>query len=940
MRDPIASALRTAKGYGRRYAEGGDVDPEALAFEPGESWTPPPEPLEAGYPEPPASNKIRENVANFVKQSRGAPPPIPAPAQGQSLTEYHPTAAEKMGAFFAGEHGEHSHLADVAIGNRGLGSPGGVLGYSPILGQMLQAQEGVQHGDITEAGLAIAPAAKGPKPPPSAMGRVLFDLSPNQVKGATPLGGSLGTSKGSVFTGFADGIDRYVKEAKSLNHAKQEVLTSKLYEAVGVPVAKNELTQLNGKPAVSSHLVSGDQLSHIDPSQYEHIGGLEEHMPADAWLANGDVIGAGIENPKGNILVSHGERGKPEATRIDFGGALGYSGLGTPKPEHLFGNSVAPYLKGLRDESINPTAAEAFHSHVIGPENETAQRIAALPDQVIRDNVDRYGPTDAKAKKQLADKIIARRDDIAKQYGIESKPQLSVIEGGKPDVPVIGKKGATTGLPASPKSIADAMMKSYGESADPAHDMSEVIWKLAEKHGHQSADSVVKQLPQHLWADIDDNLSAKAHYAGYNPWPEARQIKPQAPQSPLPPTKIPTLMEINKKHDLAQVIHSIKKQEMPVLGDKAVTPKQMSNIADILLSKKPKQIAETMMDAQLTSKQADNVLSWLNPFVKKQVDDHYDSLLGGGLKPEEMFEKTFKQGINANKPHWFGKFQEGYQKFYQSLKNFYTLPGKSAAKREADRIAGGFTTPAYSGIRPEHGNVDPFHESSQFHSNMLDVAHAYSVYKNEAVHNKWWDVNHPSVLSEYEHAAIQPLWLDTRDYVKVDAEGHSFQTGNDRAWDARKAYFDKTGKEAKGAIIENVHDMPMGGYQGGYQHPSGNPFTVYQSWDPSTRRSKWARFDKSKFGQTGLHLSLAGGMIGGMGLAGTRGNGVLIDKNQPSEGFASGGSVKVPKASVNYSKGMQERHCGICTFYRDKTCSKVQGPIDWSMWCKLYKAKE
>jgi hypothetical protein len=35
-----------------------------------------------------------------------------------------------MGAFFAGEHGEHSHLADVAIGNRGLGSPGGVLGYS------------------------------------------------------------------------------------------------------------------------------------------------------------------------------------------------------------------------------------------------------------------------------------------------------------------------------------------------------------------------------------------------------------------------------------------------------------------------------------------------------------------------------------------------------------------------------------------------------------------------------------------------------------------------------------------------------------------------------------------------------------------------------------------------------------------------------------------
>jgi hypothetical protein len=55
--------------------------------------------------------------------------------------------------------------------------------------------------------------------------------------------------------------------------------------------------------------------------------------------------------------------------------------------------------------------------------------------------------------------------------------------------------------------------------------------------------------------------------------------------------------------------------------------------------------------------------------------------------------------------------------------------------------------------------------------------------------------------------------------------------------------------------------------------------------------------------------------------------------------FASGGAVKVTKASVNYSGGMPARHCGICTFYSNKTCSKVQGTISPQMWCRLFKKK-
>jgi hypothetical protein len=65
-------------------------------------------------------------------------------------------------------------------------------------------------------------------------------------------------------------------------------------------------------------------------------------------------------------------------------------------------------------------------------------------------------------------------------------------------------------------------------------------------------------------------------------------------------------------------------------------------------------------------------------------------------------------------------------------------------------------------------------------------------------------------------------------------------------------------------------------------------------------------------------------------------NRASAEKRPPS--FAFGGSVgKADKDSVNYSKGMPSSHCGICQHYSNGTCSKVKGPIDPDMWCKLFK---
>lgn len=51
-------------------------------------------------------------------------------------------------------------------------------------------------------------------------------------------------------------------------------------------------------------------------------------------------------------------------------------------------------------------------------------------------------------------------------------------------------------------------------------------------------------------------------------------------------------------------------------------------------------------------------------------------------------------------------------------------------------------------------------------------------------------------------------------------------------------------------------------------------------------------------------------------------------------------SKKETKRSVNYSKGMKSKHCGICEYFEVKAknkCLKVKGEIRQDMWCKLFK---
>lgn len=100
-----------------------------------------------------------------------------------------------------------------------------------------------------------------------------------------------------------------------------------------------------------------------------------------------------------------------------------------------------------------------------------------------------------------------------------------------------------------------------------------------------------------------------------------------------------------------------------------------------------------------------------------------------------------------------------------------------------------------------------------------------------------YDKDLPMMLSSGSN--LMPLKLDTSNYHTVDAKG--------KTWDAVNQFAineaNQLGK--KGIIVRNVLDDAD-------SHRSIGPQTVYITLDPSTVRSKFAKFDPAKFHESGL----------------------------------------------------------------------------------------
>ena len=215
---------------------------------------------------------------------------------------------------------------------------------------------------------------------------------PNTQKGSNP---------GGEFVD-GDGNKWYVKFPKTEDHAKNEQLAAKLYEAMGIPVPALTIVKKGDKIGVASKWIDG--LSKVGPD-IRAQDGATSGFAADAWLANHDSVGTGYDNM---LKDANGN-----AVRVDVGGSLLYRAQGDKKAG--FGNEVTE-LHTMLDPSKNLYSAKVFGGMTISDIEDSVGKVLMVSDDKIKALVNKYGPGTIEARKELADKLIARKESMKSMY--------------------------------------------------------------------------------------------------------------------------------------------------------------------------------------------------------------------------------------------------------------------------------------------------------------------------------------------------------------------------------------------------------------------------------------------------------------------------------------------------------------------------------------------
>jgi len=225
-----------------------------------------------------------------------------------------------------------------------------------------------------------------------------------------------GPQKGSNPGGkFKDGAGNewYCKFPDNKDVVHNELLAAKFYEMLGYRVPSLKLVEKDGKIGIASKFISG---LHKGTGEELAKAGAHSGFVADAWLGNWDVVGLSNDN-----LLMH----KDGPVRVDVGGSLLFRAQGGKKGED-FGNKVSE-LSTLRDSGKNSQSASVFGNISEEDMKAGARRLAMMQPAQIIQMVKIFGPGSEKDKRALAEKLIARRDDIIKQMGVDdpwNKPAL------------------------------------------------------------------------------------------------------------------------------------------------------------------------------------------------------------------------------------------------------------------------------------------------------------------------------------------------------------------------------------------------------------------------------------------------------------------------------------------------------------------------------------
>lgn len=213
------------------------------------------------------------------------------------------------------------------------------------------------------------------------------------VTGWTPISGRLGSNPGARYVD-PDGVAWYLKIPRTPEHARSEVLAGQLYRVAGIAVPDVSLAVVGDRLGTASRWVRGTIVSPRTVS-----ADLWPGFAMDCLLAAWDVTGFG------NIVQATDGSG---VFRIDLGGCLAYRARGGLKGA-AWGDTVGE-LSTLRDRRRNPAAAAVYSGMSDEDVRASAASVLALGDQTIADAVASVG-----LPAELAARLVARRDDIARQ---------------------------------------------------------------------------------------------------------------------------------------------------------------------------------------------------------------------------------------------------------------------------------------------------------------------------------------------------------------------------------------------------------------------------------------------------------------------------------------------------------------------------------------------
>jgi uncharacterized protein len=325
--------------------------------------------------------------------------------------------------------------------------------------------------------------------------------APLHFNSLSKVGPQMGSNPGGIYE--AEGGKRYyVKKSQTEAHTDNELLAAKLFALTGSPTLKYH--EVFGGTHVATELQNLDKKNVKDLSPSEKAKAQEDFV-TQAWIANYDAAGTGGDN----IGVIDGK-----VTPLDFGGALEYRAQGKPKGD-AFGNHVDE-IKTMLDPSKSPDAAALYGTMTHAKIVESAQKVVNISDQDIADAVDSMGMGTTKTD-QLIAKLIARKNDIAKQFNLEfegkhkrgAHGEFIAMPGGEEgpsgEIKALLEKPPIAGgnyRRALTKAIKQLELASGGESNPSIEKLKSNLvqswgktWSNAVKKGeHDKADKIAKKI--------------------------------------------------------------------------------------------------------------------------------------------------------------------------------------------------------------------------------------------------------------------------------------------------------------------------------------------------------------------------------------------------------------------------------------------------------------